>query len=128
MLKVYTINCIDFRRTSDGDVCRPCGSYVTKIYCGATRWIKFDKIKGEAIVEHEGVHNCNVKPNKRKKQRIIDKQSMPISGFNTPHKTKKAMMRLKMDKKKYKDVLEIAETVSTDDLKALDITPQKRLK
>ena len=114
-----TINRIDFRRTSDGDVvCGPCGSYATKIYCGATKRIKFDKIKGEAIVEHEGVHNCNVKPNKRKKQRIIDKQPMPISGFNTPHKTKKAMMRLKMDKKEYKDVLEIAETVSTDDLKA----------
>ena len=43
---------------------------------------------------------------------------MPISGFNTPHKTKKAMMHLKMDKKEYKDVLEIVETVSTDDLKA----------
>ena len=104
---------------SDGDIiCGPCGSYVTKIYCGATKQIKFDKIKGEAIVEHEGVHNCNVKPNKRKKQRIIDKQIMPISGFNTPHKTKKAMMHEKMDKKEYKDVLEIAETLSNDDLKA----------
>ena len=43
---------------------------------------------------------------------------MPISSFNTPLKMKKAMMRMKIDRKEYKGVKEIAEAVSTKDLKA----------
>ena len=43
---------------------------------------------------------------------------MPISSFNTPLKMKKAMMWMKMDCKEYKGVKEIAEGVSTKDLKA----------
>ena len=88
------------------------------MYCGATKRIRFDRIRGEAIVEHEGVHNCNLKPNKHEKERIINSQPMPISSFNTSLKTKKAMMHFKMDRKEYKEVKEIAEVISTDDLKA----------
>ena len=99
-------------------VCGPCGSYATKIYCGAIKRITFDRIKGHAIVEHEQVHNCNLKPNKWEKERIIDSHPMPISGFNTPLKTKKAMMRMKMDRKEYGDVKEIAKSISAKDLKA----------
>ena len=43
---------------------------------------------------------------------------MPISSFNTPLKTKKTTMWMKMDCKEYKGVKEIAEAVSTKDLKA----------
>ena len=60
-----TINRIDFQRDDEGNVlCGPCGSYTKKMYCGAIKRIQFDKIKGEAIVEHQRVHNCNVKPDK----------------------------------------------------------------
>ena len=114
-----TINRIDFHHNEEGKmVCGPCSSYVTKIYCGVIKRITFDRIKGHAIVEHERVHNCNLKPNKREKERIIDSHPMPISGFNTPLKMKKAMMRMKMDRKEYGDVKEIAESISAKDLKA----------
>ena len=114
-----TINKIDFIRDEEGKtLCGPCGSYARRIYCGAIKRITFDRNKGHAIVEHQRVHNCNLKPDKRKKQRIIDSHPMPISGFNTPLKTKKAMMRMKMDRKEYGDVKEIAESISAKDLKA----------
>ena len=84
-----TINRIDFHSDEEGKmVCGPCGSYARKIYWAATKRITFYKHKGHAIVEHERVHNCNLKPNKREKERIIDSHPMPISGFNTPLKTK----------------------------------------
>ena len=111
-----TINRIDFQHDDEENVlCGPCGSYAKKMYCGAIKRIRFDKIKGEAIVEHQRVHNCNVKPDKRAKAKIIDSHPMPISSFNTPLKTKKAMMQMKMDRKEYKGVKEIAEAVSTKD-------------
>ena len=114
-----TINKIDFHSDEEGKtLCGPCRFYATRIYCGVIKRITFDRIKGHTIVEHQRVHNCNLKPNKWKKQRIIDSHPMPISGFNTPLKMKKAMMRMKMDRKEYCDVKEIADAISTKDLKA----------
>ena len=112
------INKIDFKREGEGEwTCGPCGMFAEWVYCGATKRVSFDRTRREALVEHQGKHTCTLKPNKREKERIIKEHPLPISGFNTPLKTKVAMMRLSMDRKDHKAVQEIAKKISTDDLK-----------
>ena len=91
--------------------------YVQRVYCGATKRVKFDSMRQEALVEHQGKHTCILKPNKKKKERIINEHPLPLSSSNTPLRSKMDMMHLSMDRKDHKKVKEIAKNISTEDLK-----------
>ena len=59
------INWIDFKHEGDGKfTCGPCGDIAQRVYCGAIKRIRFNKLKCEAFVGHQGTHTCNLKPNK----------------------------------------------------------------
>ena len=112
------INWIDFKREGDGKfICGPCWDVVQRVYCVAIKRIHFNKLKCEAFVEHQGTHTCNLKPNKQEKEQILNEHPLPISSFNTPMKTKYAMMCLSMDRKDHATVKEIAKKISTSDIR-----------
>ena len=112
------INRIDFKREGEGMfTCGPCRQFAQRVYCGTTKRIKLDKLRREALVEHQGKHTCILRPNKRVKKHIIDEHPLPLSGFNTPLRSKMDMMQLSMDRKDHKKVKEIAKNISADDLR-----------
>ena len=60
-------NTNEFTKNSSVDVCKCCGYYVYRAYCGALKVIEYDHETSMMTILYQGEHNCRPKPNRRKK-------------------------------------------------------------
>ena len=86
-------NTNEFSKDSGVDVCKCCGYYVYRAYCGVKKIIEYDREANMMTVIYDGEHNCRPKPNRRKKFDEIRNITKNDSSVRTPADARRQVIK-----------------------------------
>ena len=109
-------NTNEFTKDSGVDVCKCCGYYVYRVYCGVRKIIEFDREANMMTVIYEGKHNCRPKPNRRKKLDEIRNITKNDSSVRTPADARRQVIKNLLAKGKVAEAVRVSRQMDDTSL------------
>ena len=100
-------NMNEFTKDSSVDVCKCCGYYVYRAYCGAFKVIEYDHETSMMTILYQGEHNCRPKPNRRKKFDEIRDLTKNDTSIQTPAEVRRQVIKSLLAKGKVSEVVRV---------------------
>ena len=101
-------NMYEFTKDSSVDVCKCCGYYVYRAYCGALKVIEYDRETSMMTILYQGEHNCRPKPNRRKKFDEVRDLTKNYTSIRTPAEARRQVIKSLLAKGKVSEAVRVS--------------------
>ena len=109
-------NTNEFTKDSSVDVCKCCGYYVYRAYCGALKVIEYDHETSMMTFLYQGEHNCRPKPNRRKKFDEIRDITKNDTSIRTPADARRQVIKSLLAKGKVSEAVRVSRKMDDTSL------------
>ena len=110
-------NLIDFKCRPKGSyICKICGYYVTREYCGALKAVEYDEGSGYITIYHTGSHICNIKPQKVNQLKYACKELLNHDLHRTPRELKYDLIGYYLNEGDVDKAYEVAQKMDDDSI------------
>ena len=109
-------NTNEFTKDSGVDVCKCCGYFVYRQYCGVLKVIEFDREANMMTILYQGEHNCRPKPNRKKKLDEIKNIMKNDTSVHTPAEARRQVIKNLLAKGKVAEAVRVSRKMDDTSL------------